>query len=263
MNGVDLTQAIRKALQEAHTARRLPTAMDISQEAASAQACVEANMEALANVGIPTADPRRVIALQLIRASLDHARALLYLLATHPADMTAVALGMHRPQIELFLRAVFVQFLADDDQLDDFLKEDLGPRKRTPKGKWVAIPFKDLASMVEATIARLGDDDAPQKLARTFTNAWDPLCGLVHGGRSIRALYRDDNGHIGANVSAEVMFQTTVNTVATSNYAIIAALLAAGVSVHEVTNTVTRAGQGMERYMHERAGRMARLALKP
>ncbi|TRP62128.1 hypothetical protein, partial [Salmonella enterica] len=89
--------------------------------------------------------------------------------------------AMHRSQIEQFLRAVFVQFLADDEQLADFLQEDRGPRRKNEKGKWVAIALKDLAADVEQAIARIGQDDEPQKLARTVTNSWDPLCGLVHG----------------------------------------------------------------------------------
>lgn len=64
---------------------------------------------------------------------MDYGRALLFLLETHPIDLPAVALGMHRSQIEQFLRAVFVQFLADDDQFQDFLEEDRGPARRMKK----------------------------------------------------------------------------------------------------------------------------------
>jgi len=220
-------------------------------------------MEGLAGLGMPNADLRNVVALQLLRASLDYARALLYLLASHPTDMAAVALGMHRPQTELFLRAVFVQFIADGEQLEDFLQEDRGPRRLNPRGKWEAIKFKDLALEVEATIARLGHDDGPQKLARTLSNVWDPLCGLVHGGRAVQALYRDEKGQVGAHVSAEVLFQTTVNTVATTNLCVIAALIASGVGAFEENHTVTRAGLEMERYLEGRAQRMACLKLKP
>lgn len=263
MSNDELARGIREALTLTERTRRIPTPLDVAQEALAAQTCVETNIEGLAGIPIPTNGSRHLVAFQLLRASLDYARALLYLLATHPADMSAVALGIHRPQIELFLRAVFVQFIADDEQFEDFLREDRGPRRRNPKGKWEAITFKALALEVEATIARLGHDDGPQKLARTVSNAWDPLCGLVHGGRAVQALYRDDNGMVGAHVSAEVLFQTTNNAVATANLCVVVGLAASGIGAFEKNDAIERIGSEFERYLRGRRQRMARMALKP
>lgn len=52
-------------------------------------------------------DERLYVAVQLLRASFDHARALLFLIQTNPRDMGAPSLALHRAQVESFLRALF------------------------------------------------------------------------------------------------------------------------------------------------------------
>lgn len=253
-----LTSGIQAVLSSVRQ-RRTPTAQDIFQEAMEARESLETNMGCISRIGIPTGSERHRAAFQLLRASMDYGRALLFLLETHPIDLPAVALGMHRSQIEQFLRAVFVQFLADEDQFHDFLQEDRGPRKKNEKGKWVAISLKDLAADVETTLARIGQDEEPQKLARTVSNVWDPLCGLVHGGQAIRAMYQDPNGQIGAHVPAGILFQATVNSVATTNLCVITALSAVGVGAWEDSDLVACAAAAMARYMRQRTARMDRL----
>lgn len=98
-----------------------------------ARESLETNMGCISRIGIPTGSERHRAAFQLLRASMDYGRALLFLLETHPIDLPAVALGMHRSQIEQFLRAVFVQFLADEDQFQDFFRKTEGPGKRVKK----------------------------------------------------------------------------------------------------------------------------------
>lgn len=243
--------------------RRQPLAEDIAQEAREAKVSLETNMACIAQISIPKQSERHRVAFQLLRASMDYGRALLFLLETHPVDLSTVALAMHRSQIEQFMRAVFVQFLSNDDQFRDFLEEDMGPRRKSLKGKWASIPFKNLALDVEAAIAHMGHDDGPQKFARTVSNSWDPLCGLVHGGRAIWALYQSPDGKIGANVPAEILFQATVNAVVTSKLCLIAALTAVGVSAFEDSELVERGAGEMMRYMRQRASRLNELALKP
>lgn len=257
-----LKGAIRDVL-EARAVKRHPTALDIAREAREAKASLELNMSCMARITVPADSERRRVTFQLFRASMDYGRALLFLLETHPIDLPAVALAMHRSQIEQFLRAVFVQFLADVEQLEDFLQEDRGPRKKNEKGKWVAIALKDLAGDVEQAIARIGHDVEPQKLARTVTNSWDPLCGLVHGGKAIRVMYQDPNGQIGAHVPAAILFQTTVNAVATTNLCVIAALTAVGVGAFEESSVVEQCASGMLHYMQQRKARMEELAWPP
>src|SRR5690606_20546909 len=62
-------------------------------------------------------DERRYVTVQLLRASFDHARALLFLLQTNPRDTGASSLALHRAQLENFLRAIFFGFIANDEQL--------------------------------------------------------------------------------------------------------------------------------------------------
>lgn len=259
MSSDALKQGIQAALG-ALSQRKQLTAQDISQEASEARAAVETNMGGMTQITIPPNSERHRLTFQLLRASMDYGRALLFLLETHPIDLSAVALGLHRSQTEQFLRAVFVQFIADEEQFQDFLREDRGPRRKSEKGKWVAIPLKDLAAEVETTIARIGQDNGPQKLARTVTNSWDPLCGLVHGGKAIRVMYEDPNGQIGAHVPAAILFQTMVNTVATTNLCVIAALTATGVGAYDLNDVVAHAASHMTRYLEQRKARMGHLA---
>jgi len=260
MSSDTLSQSIQAALGNLRQ-RRQPTAQDISHEAGEARAALEANMGGMAQISIPPHSERHRVTFQLLRASMDYGRALLFLLETHPVDLPTVALGLHRSQIEQFLRAVFVQFIADKEQLQDFLQEDRGPRRKNEKGKWVAIPLKDLAIAVETTIARIGQDNGPQKLARIVTNSWDPLCGLIHGGKAIRVMYEDPNGQIGAHVPTAVLFQTTINTVATTNLCVIAALTATGVGAYDLNDVVAHAASHMTRYLEQRKSRVGHLAM--
>ncbi|WP_157499616.1 hypothetical protein [Lysobacter sp. Root983] len=255
-----LNQGIQSALGSMRQRRRA-IAQDISLEASDARASLEANMGGMAQISIPADNERPRVTFQLLRASMDYGRALLFLLEKHPIDLPVVALGLHRSQIEQFLRAVFVQFIADDEQFQDFLQEDRGPRRKNGKGKWVAIPLKELAAEVETTIARIGQDDGPQKLGRTVVNSWDPLCGLVHGGKAIRVMYEDPDGQIGACVPANILFQATVNTVATTNLCVIVALTAAGVGAYETSDVVAHVASHMMRYLEQRKTRMSGLSL--
>ncbi len=261
MSNDTLKQGIQEVLGAMRQQPQRPTAQDISDEASDARAALEANMGGMAQITIPPDSERHRVTFQLLRASMDYGRALLFLLETHPIDLPAVALGLHRSQIEQFLRAVFVQFIADDEQFQDFLQEDRGPRRKNEKGKWVPIPLKDLAAEVETTIARIGQDDGPQTLARTVNNSWDPLCGLVHGGKAIRVMYEDPNGQIGAHVPAAILFQTTVNTVATTNLCVIAALTATGVGAYDRNEVVAQTAAHMTRYLEQRKARVGQLAL--
>lgn len=257
-----INAGIQQALKKMRH-RRKPVAEDVAQEAREAKVSLETNISCVAQIDVPTNSERHRVAFQLLRASMDYGRALILLLETHPVDLSVIALAMHRSQIEQLLRAVFVQFLADEEQFEDFLQEDMGPRKKTQKGKWAPIAFKDLAVDVETAIARMGQDDGPQKLARLVINSWGPLCGLVHGGKAIRALYQGQNGKICAHVPADILFQTTVNAVATTNLCLIVALTAVGVGAFEENSLVERGAEEMMRYMRRRTSRIAELALRP
>ena len=171
-------------------------------------------------------DERLYVTVQLLRASFDHARALLFLVQTNPRDMGASSLALHRAQVESFLRAMFFGFIASQEQLDDFLENDEGVRARTDRGRWRNIGVKELATIVEPRINELSDGeiDSPEKLSRMVQNAWDPLCGFVHGGKAIRACYMDTHGQIGCDLPPSVLFQVVCNCFAVTNFGFLSAL---------------------------------------
>lgn len=219
-----LSSAISAALVE-QSGRAALTFENISELAELARGVNEEIITFLADQSaIP--DERIYVTVQLLRASFDHARALLFLVQTNPRDMGAPSLALHRAQVESFLRALFFGFIADQEQLNDFLENDAGVRTRTEKGKWRNIGVIELAEIVEPRINELADEDIdnPEKLSRMVQNAWDPLCGFVHGGKAIRACYIDTHGQIGCDLPPAVLFQVVCNCFALTNFGFLSAL---------------------------------------
>lgn len=176
-------------------------------------------MEAIADVTSPANSERLFLGIQLLRASCDYARALVFLFANNPVDLAGAALVLHGAQIEAFLRAVFFAQLATAEEFADFVANDLGPRRRTRNNKWAKISVPDLALEVQEELARLeGAEAGTGNLGRMVENAWDPLCAMVHGGRAMHALYVDGQRQIGCAVPPEMQYQVTVNAVAIVNF---------------------------------------------
>ncbi len=219
-----LSRAISAALAEQKGKESL-TFEQISDLASLAQSVNEEIITFLAQQEA-IADERLYVTVQLLRASFDHARALLFLVRTNPRDMGAPSLALHRAQIESFLRALFFGFIADQEQIDDFLENDAGVRERTGNGKWRNIGVVELAAIVEPRINELSDGELenPEKLSRMVQNAWDPLCGFVHGGKAIRACYMDTHGQIGCDLPPAVLFQVVCNCFAVTNFGFLSAL---------------------------------------
>lgn len=219
-----LALAISAALAEQRERSAL-TFQHISELAELARGVNEAIISFLADQSA-ISDERLYVTVQLLRASFDHARALLFLVQTNPRDMGAPSLALHRAQVESFLRALFFGFIADHEQLNDFLENDAGVRTRTDKGRWRNIGVIELAEIVEPRINELSDGeiDNPEKLSRMVQNAWDPLCGFVHGGKAIRACYIDTHGEIGCDLPPAVLFQVVCNCFAVTNFGFLSAL---------------------------------------
>jgi hypothetical protein len=194
---------------------------DLVEDGRDAWEVIQLVMATISDLVSGVHDERKFLALQLVRSSCEHGRAGCFLLASNPGDMAGVALSVHRSQIEQFLRAVFVARIADEEQLADFMDADQGPRQRTAKEKWAKIKLEDLADLVDPALAEIAQMPGDGKIARMVKNTWEPLCGLVHGGRALRALYEDRHGQVGCAVPAEVQFQMTVNAVATVNHCLI------------------------------------------
>lgn len=193
-------------------------------------------MHAISEIVQPAHSERAFLGLQLLRASCDYGRAMMFLMSQNPLDMTGAALALHRAQIESFLRGVFFAEIATDAELEDFLENDEGPRRVVGNrpDNWQKIGVKALAREVEARIHAVeGSGDNDGKLARMVENAWSPLCGMVHGGIAIHKLYRDGQTQIGCAVPADVFFETTVNAVVMVNFSLTMACTIAGMGGQE------------------------------
>lgn len=175
---------IRAALAQALRSQRIePTLEQLAEDAHDALGCVQVAMNAISEVDHPAPTERTFIGLVLLRASCDNARAILFLLSNNPVDMAASALALHRAQIETFLRAVFFSRLATDDQFQDFVDNDKGPRQRTANGKWANISVPKLAELVQAQLEEMEEaEPGTHRLARTVANAWDHFAGWSMAG---------------------------------------------------------------------------------
>lgn len=220
-------------------------------------------MTACSEVCAPARDEREFVALQLLRASCDHARALTYLLANNPADLAGSALTLHRSQIEQYLRAIWVCEIATSDELEDFLVVDKGPRRKTAKGKWSSILTIDLAAEVNAKVQSFDEVEweAP-RLASTVASAWDPLCGMVHGGKSVRVMYADHLQQIGCAVPWRVCLQTTINAVAITNFCLAQTARMAPMTEEEVHDKLTPPSQAFESYLARRKSHLEGLGIR-
>ncbi|MFC5436006.1 DUF6988 family protein [Rhodanobacter umsongensis] len=224
-----LTAAIRAGIAQLRKISVDPTPQQLAEDAQDALDCIEVVMSAIAEITTPAMSERMFLGLQLLRASCDYARALAFLFANNPVDLAGAALVLHRAQIESFLRAVFFSQLATEDELTDFFDNDQGPRHRTDRGKWVKISVPALAVEVQEQLACTEKaEPGTGNLGRMVANAWDPLCGMVHGGRAVHELYVDGQRQIGCSVPAPVQYQVTVNAVAIVNFCLAAACTISG-----------------------------------
>ncbi|WP_447936738.1 DUF6988 family protein [Thermomonas fusca] len=195
--------------------------------ASRALAVNEAAIDLISNrEGKPTPDLQVYVAMQLFRASFDHGRGMLYLLAANPQDMAGPALALHRSQTENFLRGAYLGFMAKPEVVDDFLENDEGVREPKDDGGALQVigPLR-LAKRVEALITELSSPDVGDPSLETMVkNAWKPLCGMVHGGKAVHALYQDHQGEIGCAIPAPHLVPFIANSMALSNFALLLSL---------------------------------------
>lgn len=214
-----LAQSIRAALAAQPAAPEVKID-ELRALAVRAKAVNEAAITFLSGLP-PVQTEHHYIALQLIRAAIDHGRGLLFLLESNPMDMGGPAVALHRSQIENFLRGVFLGFLASEEQVTDFLENDAGIRERNHNNRWQNIGVVSLAQRVEALINELSDEPLaqPNKFSTMVANAWSPLCGFVHGGRAIHAMYVDGQGQIGGDIPIPALVQVVSNSFVVTNFA--------------------------------------------
>lgn len=214
----NLAESIRSALRQ--TPKTGPVSeQELRELASSARKVNEEALDFLSNLPAVQVE-REYLTLQLIRAAFDHARGLLFLIEANPRDMGAPALALHRSQIDNFLRGVFLGFLASEEQIEDFLQNDFGIREKNHNGKWQNIGTVALAQHVELFINGLSDSplEDPEKFSSMVEKWWSPLCGFVHGGRAVRALYRDGQGEIGSDIPIDALVQCVSNCFVVTNF---------------------------------------------
>lgn len=245
----DLARAIRTALAQP---RREPTSQDVVREANHALAVIEANMHAHALVPAPPRSERTFLVNQLLRASCDHGRSLMFLLSTNPMDAAGSALVLHRSQIEQFLRAVFFERDATDEELAYFLHHDELPKRTNADGTRTKLHVKDLARIAH----RRMDMDADDKLASMVSSAWDPLNGMVHGGRSLLAVYRDHNDEVGCLVPPPILFPIIGNAMVLTNFALVVAVERANLEAQAQHEILVRPFEVLTSYQRARDQRM-------
>lgn len=147
----------------------LPAAM---QRAIDLSDWIQASLHEEATV----ADERRsIVTIALASLSLEHREAMLALIQL---NARATFMAVARPQLEAYIRALWAHQLADDTELDRFLKGTYDP----------SIP---------RSLQKLGKKAAPQGSVFTALKMhYELLCDYAHGGgRQVnRWLHRDQVG---------------------------------------------------------------------
>jgi hypothetical protein len=144
------------------------------------------NEAMLAITKLPIAgSERNALSVTLMRASMDHGRALTLLLSIHSDDFGSSAVALHRAQLEALLRGAFFARDATDEELAYFIKEDEMPSRPDEKGKLRRLNPKILAGLAGGVL-QVGDS---KKLIRMVDNTWSVLCAMVHGGMAVVKTY--------------------------------------------------------------------------
>ena len=151
-------------------------------------------------------DERILVALPLLKSSIDVAAAAIKLLTLNPVEYGGAAEAMFRLQLERYMRAVFFgsPALTDNDEVRAFREDDKMPVRPKPRpGKTGrAISFDTLTTSVGEEIAKQTGKEA-EALASGLANAIifekEGLHGAVHGGRFVIRRYSSDGGVLAHN----------------------------------------------------------------
>jgi hypothetical protein len=200
---------------------RQPEWADVQLEAREALTAIEALLTAGTEHAAKAASERAYAASQLLRASSDHARAIALVLFTEPWDFGAVALSLHRSQLEQFCRGMFFGKAATDAEVDYYLRHDELPSRPDAKGKPKRVSLKQMAAWAEADLGlRTATPGTLGPLAQAIQTAWDPLCGMVHGGHALLVSDRGQDEGIGATVPIPTLLQVLANAVSITAHAL-------------------------------------------
>jgi hypothetical protein len=129
---------------------------------------------------------RAILAIALLKASIDIAAAATRLLMLDPIQYGGAAEAMFRPQLERYLRAIYFgsSKLSSEKQFKDFVEDDK-----------IAIQFDDLAKAVgDEVLGQFGKTDLSpgQQFASILILEKRDLHGSVHGGKMVALRYMND-----------------------------------------------------------------------
>lgn len=201
---------------------------------AYAKLCLEA-MDCAGDIATRLSFPsdmgdRDIIAAKLLRACVDHGRALAHLLMHNPADFSVAATGLHRSQFDHLHRALYLREKATDEEFQIFITEDELVTVNE-RGKRTKVSAKVLAEHADSVV----QGPAAGLFARLHANSWNELCGLVHGGGTLLKSYHDDKNQIGCNLPPAIQVATLRNATVLAVYAVCVVLNIMGMDKHQIT----------------------------
>jgi hypothetical protein len=159
----------------------------VKARATDANRVIEMLTEQLGQYTLENPTERKVLAIALLKASIDMGAAATRLLMLDPIQYGGAAEAMFRPQLERYLRAVYFGSpkLATDAQLRAFVDDDK-----------IDIYFEPLAKAVgDELLAQFDKTDvsAGQKFADILILEKKDLHGAVHGGKMVALRYMNDH----------------------------------------------------------------------
>lgn len=162
----------------------------------------------LSHYALENPTERAVVAIALLKASIDIAAAATRLLMLDPIQYGGAAEAMFRPQLERYLRAVYFGSpkLSTDAQFKAFVEEDK-----------IAIGFDDLAKAVgNEVLAQFGKTDLSpgQRFADILIFEKRDLHGSVHGGKMVALRYMNDGVAYDPTVLAKAPFVESMTLLA-------------------------------------------------
>jgi hypothetical protein len=166
---------------------------------------------------------RKILAIALLKASIDIGAAATRLLMLDPIQYGGAVEAMFRPQLERYFRAVYFGSpkLATDAQLKAFVEDDK-----------MDVYFEPLAKAVgDELLAQFGKTDV--SLGQNFANILilekRDLHGAVHGGKMVALRYMNDHVAYDPTVLSKAPFIESM---------MLLALLACSQAVHMLGSTV-------------------------
>ncbi len=188
---------------------------ELKKAADLAHECMTKTIVSVARMHID-GNQRNALAVTLLRACLDHGRAMAVLIATHAEEYGASAIALERAQIETLFRGAFFARVATDQEVQYFIDNDKMPERAGPDGKPRRLNPRALAPLI-GDVLSAGDN---QTLSNFVDKGWNALCGLVHGGMATVANYH--NAEIGFRIEAKVAADICAQAMALTQLAMVA-----------------------------------------